>query len=319
MFLVVIAPYFQMMAQERVTIQNGSLSFQKPNNVIIAENFDWNSLDGKMWCGVDILDEQYLRDEPEYMVSESLFQLLQESQKITKNDFLKLLKDNKNFYTAAITRFAMGSDLPASYRVIYFQGIPVGEFNFSTTYDGLIVPASYTYNFTIVFGDTLAKIYMGFIDDDEYSIVKELTDYFTTRDGSFYWKNREAVGLFYQQLDSDAYKSLPKPLQALREARDLILRTLEIKQEDGSIIKNVEVRNPRDDYRKTHVTTENLRLRETATIFSLSLTTLPKGTDVEVLETGATETIGGITAPWVKVRTENGLINWCFSGYLKEL
>jgi hypothetical protein len=49
------------------------------------------------------------------------------------------------------------------------------------------------------------------------------------------------------------------------------------------------------------------------------VTTLQKDTEVQVLETGSSTTIDGITAPWVKILSSTGSIGWCFSGYLEEL
>jgi hypothetical protein len=52
---------------------------------------------------------------------------------------------------------------------------------------------------------------------------------------------------------------------------------------------------------------------------NMGIQTLDTGTKVQVVETGTTETIGGITAPWVKVLSENGFTGWAFSGYLEML
>jgi hypothetical protein len=47
---------------------------------------------------------------------------------------------------------------------------------------------------------------------------------------------------------------------------------------------------------------------------------LPAGAKVLVTETGKTETIDGITAPWVWIWTENAnIFGWVFSGYLKKI
>ena len=66
-------------------------------------------------------------------------------------------------------------------------------------------------------------------------------------------------------------------------------------------------------------TTDRLRVREKVDTGSEIVTTLDTGTQVQILETGATETIGEITAPWVKVLSENGFTSWAFSGYLESL
>jgi hypothetical protein len=71
--------------------------------------------------------------------------------------------------------------------------------------------------------------------------------------------------------------------------------------------------------RPTHKTTDSLRLRNNAGVSALIITILEKGTGVEVLESGKEETVDGITAPWVKVRSSTGHAGWCFSGYLEKL
>ena len=68
-----------------------------------------------------------------------------------------------------------------------------------------------------------------------------------------------------------------------------------------------------------HKTTDRLRVRENPDTGSEIVTTLDTGTQVQLLETGTTETIGGISAPWVKVQSENGFTGWAFSGYLEPL
>ncbi len=72
-------------------------------------------------------------------------------------------------------------------------------------------------------------------------------------------------------------------------------------------------------YKTTHHTTDNLRLRDTPNTSSLMVTTLSKGSAVQVLETGEMQIIDGITAPWVKVLSESEYVGWCFSGYLEEV
>jgi len=72
-------------------------------------------------------------------------------------------------------------------------------------------------------------------------------------------------------------------------------------------------------YQTTHNTIARLRLRDSSNTTSLIVTTLDSGVEVQVLETGVTVTIDGITAPWVKVLAENGFTGWCFSGYLEEI
>ena len=69
----------------------------------------------------------------------------------------------------------------------------------------------------------------------------------------------------------------------------------------------------------SHRTQDRLRLRDTPDTKSLIVTVLETESCVQVLETGKTSTIDGMTAPWVKVVSEDGFIGWCFSGYLTEI
>jgi len=48
------------------------------------------------------------------------------------------------------------------------------------------------------------------------------------------------------------------------------------------------------------------------------VTTLPKGTEVQIFETGPNATIDNITASWVKVVSSTGFTGCCFSGYLER-
>ena len=75
---------------------------------------------------------------------------------------------------------------------------------------------------------------------------------------------------------------------------------------------------PRDRQSRSQ-TTDRLRVRENPDTGSAVVTTLDTGTEVQILETGTEETISGITAPWVKVLSENGFTGWAFSGYLETL
>ena len=69
----------------------------------------------------------------------------------------------------------------------------------------------------------------------------------------------------------------------------------------------------------THYTTANLRLRSSDNLDSQIIITLPQYTFFRIIETGRTETIDGITAPWIKIENLSGNVGWCFSGYMKEI
>jgi hypothetical protein len=73
-------------------------------------------------------------------------------------------------------------------------------------------------------------------------------------------------------------------------------------------------------FQATHITADRLRLRKASNISAQTVTTLEKGAEVQVLETGEEALIDGIRAPWVKVWDgTTGYKGWCFSGYLREI
>jgi hypothetical protein len=74
-----------------------------------------------------------------------------------------------------------------------------------------------------------------------------------------------------------------------------------------------------DENIMTHYVTDNLRLRNNNTLSSLIITTLPKYTALRIIETAKSETIDGITAPWIKIESQTGYIGWCFSGYVSQI
>ena len=69
----------------------------------------------------------------------------------------------------------------------------------------------------------------------------------------------------------------------------------------------------------THYTSDYLRLRSDANLDAKIITVLDPDLGVELLEKGKADTIDGITASWVKVRSANGYEGWCFSGYLSQI
>jgi len=68
----------------------------------------------------------------------------------------------------------------------------------------------------------------------------------------------------------------------------------------------------------THWTTDNLRLRDSPNIDAKVLKTLQSGTLVQKLSSGEEETIDGITANWIFVKTKADETGWCFGGYLDQ-
>ena len=80
---------------------------------------------------------------------------------------------------------------------------------------------------------------------------------------------------------------------------------------------------------KTLYVSESLRLRKSESTDSEIIATMIIGTEVEIMETGKADTIGGVSGNWVKIQVVNdvtdlkgkpmqGTVGWCFDGYLVE-
>jgi hypothetical protein len=64
---------------------------------------------------------------------------------------------------------------------------------------------------------------------------------------------------------------------------------------------------------------ENLKLRENQDLSNDTITIMPAGTQLELIESGYYEVIDGIRDQWQKVRMEDGTEGWCYGGYLAKL
>lgn len=70
---------------------------------------------------------------------------------------------------------------------------------------------------------------------------------------------------------------------------------------------------------ETYKTTDNLRSRDKAGTGGSIISTLPKGTEVKILEVGKKEIIEKTEANWVRVSLDGGKQGWVFGGYLETL
>ena len=73
----------------------------------------------------------------------------------------------------------------------------------------------------------------------------------------------------------------------------------------------------REPPKKAVTTDSGLRIRLRASTDAFVLGSLGKGEAITILKTGETATIGGITAPWYRIKKADGLIGWAFGGYIK--
>ena len=75
-----------------------------------------------------------------------------------------------------------------------------------------------------------------------------------------------------------------------------------------------DVRNLGQDY----IATDNLKIRAEPSLEAKQIGLLKKDEQAEIQEVGEKVTIDGIESAWVRVRTADGTVGWCFAGYLTD-
>lgn len=75
----------------------------------------------------------------------------------------------------------------------------------------------------------------------------------------------------------------------------------------------------RDSPKKAVCTSDNLRIRLRATTEAFVLGKLMNNQPITILMTGGMATIDGMTAPWYRIKTADGLIGWAWGGYIKVI
>ena len=88
-------------------------------------------------------------------------------------------------------------------------------------------------------------------------------------------------------------------------------------EEQNQYLKKIFIKfyNLKFDY----VVKEDVNLRHNPALNSSVIRILSEGVYLTLLETGGNIEIEGTQANWVKVKTENDEIGWCFSGCLNQL
>lgn len=226
-------------------------------------------------------------------MSQPVYDLAYSKGYLARNDLLELFNSKSEFVIFDCTPRV---NIWKSYKRLSVNEIIIGETFFHANALNLEASTIYEYTISLIIDNQIVNIYLSYNIDENFYNSNEMYKYFTMRNDIFYWKNDESVIAFYEEFSSGNYGGLPRPLQSLIEAYELILRTLKIQQNNNSI-SNVIVINQVPEFQATHYTSDNLRLRERASVDSPAILTLAKGTSVKLLSTRWEGTIDGITAP----------------------
>jgi uncharacterized protein YgiM (DUF1202 family) len=295
-------------AQEKISVLNDQFSFSIPDGVIRFRPYTDFSSDrdaekyheNKISVWVSATNGNNITNES-WRLSEELKNLVQK-QWVEERHFLDLLnRINKNLvFTSGTGPFIIAT----SRSCIKYNGLIIGEL---CGYDGSedeVAPNFYGYSIRLVVGDAIVSITIR-LHDSNRNLAKQMSDYFyfeTRSYNNYIWRNfTQMRDILYEKLNTGDYRGLPVEFQRLRETLDYILSTMKIQ------------RYERGRFYKTEAT---LRLRTSASVTSEVIVTLPKDTQVTVIEEGRSQIIDGIAAKWVQIETPDGKQGWCFSGYL---
>jgi hypothetical protein len=299
-----------LFAQDRISVLDDQLVFYVPAGTILefprrefaSYEEQKKFFDGKIGILVTIFNESVITDLWRFS---SGMENLVKSRRLKQGDFLHLLSTSKE----ALTFSSPGVNDTEAIRAFFkYNGITTGELYGSDSGTDNVAPSYHGYLIELVVGDNIVNI--GVRLHDEYrNLAKRMPEYFYYEDKAYknyLWRDFDSLrDSFYQKLNSDRYRELPYEFQKLRETLDMVLNTITIPG------------YPRHEIYKTEAA---LRMRETAALSSGVITTIPKDSQVKVIEEGAVQIIDGIAARWVKVETiKDNQRGWCFAGYLQPV
>jgi hypothetical protein len=224
-------------AQEKITVLNDALLFSRPDGVVLNSELpqyttwkDWvNLVDGKIILTVGITNEEELRKMQSYDLSEELERLLEVKQNLGKEDYLNIISQSKPYILIHAYRAeVMG-------RQFLYKNKVIGEMSCFADIEGSYAPATYGFHFVVVIDNHLVEVAV-ILNDHEYAMARQLTDYFyyNASDKFYYWKENalEKQKKLFQCLLSEEYMNLPLEFRVLRKGWDMILQTLVIKEYD---------------------------------------------------------------------------------------
>ncbi len=162
---------------------------------------------------------------------EHLYKLMEEND-FSKSGTYSLGANYYNYYGKVVYR----NYLPNSYQKLFYNNQVIGEYFMHTTeidygnaYDKDYFSLSYKFVFLVK--DKLAYIDINLVWGDFSGIYDAFPELFELRaDGKYYWVSQEAQYKFCEILNSEEYKKLPDTIRYVRDVKDLIVKTLTLKE-----------------------------------------------------------------------------------------
>jgi len=215
-------------SQEVISLLDGKVTFEIPSNDNIINVKEWQgSWMGQIEINPHVYDDDFFRTaELDYFPSglEQLIRLIRkENRHFTNSELLDVLRTKQPF---ALKKYNNGFH-KQSYSSINYNGKVIGESFFVINPLETSWPAAFGYEISIIVENKIISISIYWVDSESIVPVK-LPEYFVKRNGEYYWKNNNAINQFYQQMNT-ATNKMPEQIQLLREAYNLILNSLRIK------------------------------------------------------------------------------------------
>ena len=324
-FIFVLIINTKLISQELLSYHDGRLIFLRPTGVTLWEErptqfssvFEQASYwRGKIQLSVNIHNTNTLRAQPPTMFTQLFYDHVHSGRNLTEQDLILFFNSIPEYVAYGIRP---RNSIRISYTRIYNDNIVIGESYFNASAMNMQAPSVFSYQINIIIGDSIASILLSYTIQDNFYNNNSLDQYFFRQANQVFWKNDQAINDFYKHFSSDDYILLPEPLLLLRNAYLNIINSLRI-MNLGKEINSLSIIKPELLFSQTHISTENIDIKERDDLNSPTILRIPIGTEVQLLRiNNYNDNIDGITAPWAIIVTNEGIVGWCFSGYLNAL
>jgi len=242
-------------------------------------------------------------------MSQDLLNLLKIKSKISQDDLLFLLSDNKPF---TISNFYNFVDIKPSFEFLKLKNENIGECYFSLSKNGLLYNPYLTYTIRFINNSKIVEICISLKNKNQSDIYMALSSYIKKIGDYYYWNSLDDVYSFYQQLQR-YNETFPQSFIEFQRTIDYIKSTLLLNGKNVSFVP--ESKSTIDT---GIVNDDAVRLRTSPFLGEKShvITLLSKNDKLTILDIGNYEEIDEYNAPWYKVKTENNQTGWIYGGYI---
>lgn len=160
-----------------------------------------------------------------WLLSESVYEHLEQGKDISLEDIKSMLHSEKNFILKKYLPFSAES---SSYKKIRINNEEIGEVFFGSGNDGLLVSGSFVYTLAFVDDDRITEFWINFsLSKEDMDVLSLLPELFNKKGDLWYWNTvNSRKELFYLLERKD--KKLPDVFIELQKHWEEILENLEI-------------------------------------------------------------------------------------------